>query len=857
MGELTHEPRHEMQDVFMNPCTDLFWTNRRGHRLHVRCAEHPEPEALFVFTHGYGCHMNSPKAWNKLCKYGERMRVHVICFDMEGHGYSEGERGLVKSMDDLATDLADFVELLYSGEAHGESFKLSQSFLEKLPQLPYVLSGESLGAAVSLLAAGRLQPLGLILAAPIIQDDGPWHRQMLGGALRRFLKVADTFDSVGLPKSLLPDISGDKLFCDPEDIEHFDRDHGGADPESLGFTKQNMKAQTAGAILEMFHYMPERLRALETPFIVFHDPEDRVNAFKNSEYLMETAAAAEKTLVRVPKGRHVPHYNQDSMVLPHCEDFLLKQLQSWKVEASTSHKAVRTSRLGPAAMDRWGAPKHVAPQVTLAMLLCEAAVVLSPFLLFIDQGAFGVVVGIQVLLLLVGGHVLLTALLSAWEIRSAMKRTCGTPSNESVVPSDSEVQVRHLICVPIYKEPDEMILATISRLNASPSAGRMRVIFAMEEATDRVEERVKLYSQCLDKVSEVCYYIHPAGATRGEIKGLCSNLAYALSQEQRQLANVGKYVFTKVDSQVLLPKNYFQQLEASFLSRNLNGMQPVVWQPQLVSFLNRELTHGPLRSLGALRTFCYPTFFDLSLCTITCYSVPLEQYIQMGLHHPSYMGEDCMVLAQSAVTAGHCNVKLLPVLVSVAAPLDSSFLGALKEGARQCDRWAAQSQEVLEFRWRFRKPGTTLRSLFWIFKYWLLRMVLANGLGVLALSLSLTSLMVELPKEKALILFVFDKVLQATVLSLVILMPLYEQYLAWLLHDSDAQAPLWQLPITIASTPAWLFFQMLVDFVAWTRLLVLGKGAITLTHRKKMPPKSPAAVAKPPIDEKEEDLWSV
>ena len=849
----------------MLPRSDLFWTNRRGHRLHVRCSWHPEPEAILFFMHGYGCHINSPSGWEKMCKYGERLRVHLMCFDMQGHGYSEGERGLVKSMEDLAGDLADFVQLLYGEqEPLEESFQLGVECFE-LQGLPYVLSGESLGATVALLAASRLRPLGLVLSAPIIHDDGPWHRQLLGGLLRRVSKASgETFDSVGVPRSLLPEIRGELLFCEKEDIDHFDRDHGGLEASALGLTERAMKAQTATAILEMFQAIGERLRALETPFIVFHDPEDQVNAFKNSEMLVEKASAVEKTLVRVPGGRHAPHYNQESMVLPLCEDFLHRQLDTWKPE-----KAEKRA-LGPTAMERWGAPKHVAPQVTFTMLLCEALVVLSPFLLFVDLDMLGLVLFIQTVLFLVGGHVLLTAFLSAWRIRSALKQRPRAPSKESVASLStvgSEMAVRHLICVPIYKEPDEMILETIGRLNASEAAQRMRVVFAMEEATDRPLERLRLYERQLDRVPEVRYYIHPTSATPGEIKGLCSNLAYALSQELSELKDPNSYVLTKVDSQVLLPRNYFQQLEASYFSRMQKGMRPVVWQPQLLSFLNRELTYGPLRSLGALRTFSYPTLFDFSLFTVTCYSLPLPQYIKMGRHHPSYMGEDCMVLAQSYVTSGACEVCSLPVLVSVAAPLDTSFLGALREGARQCDRWAKQSQEVVEFRWRYRKEGTTLRSLYWIFKYWLLRMVLANGLGLLALSMSLTSFMLELPDSEGLVLFIFDKLLQATVLALIILMPLYEQYLASLLDDQSLKAPATQLFVTILSTPAWLFFQMLLDGLAWVQLVVMGKGSITLTHRKKLPrplkhpvehPKEPAKepAKQPPIDI-EEDLWFV
>ena len=573
-----------------------------------------------------------------------------------------------------------------------------------------------------------------------------------------------------------------------------------------------------------------------------------MTVFDNSKLIMQEAASTDKTLVPVPGGLHCPHFNRDSFVIPLIKDFLLRQLsmqvltvrpslrsrpsrpsgQSRAMSQTSSPRAIELQT----AMSRWGAPMRTAPLLTLVLLLGHAGIVLSPFVA-LSVGTAGIyllgsLVGV---LLLIGAYIVTAAAWSACRIRAI----CGGTAENSKVHSDC----LHLVCVPVYKEPDEMVLATIARLNEATQAPRMRVIFAMEAATDRAEERFKLYRQCLSRVPEVQYYVHPVGATPGEIRGLCSNLAFALSCDIIQLdrKRLGMYVLTKLDSQVLLPQNYFEQLELSF--EREDRVSPVVWQPQLVSLLNRDLSHGPLRALGAMRTFCYPAFFALNVFTVTCYSIPLQQYIDMGLHHPSYMGEDWMVLAQSAVSSacGDAEVVALPVMAYVAPPLDSSLIKALGEGTRQCVRWAAQSMEVAEFRWRFRGTGfrNTYRSLRWILKYWLLRMVVANGLGFFAISLSIATMVFspDFPDDEAVILLVLNNVVQATVLSLVVVMPLYEQYLASLTMDADAKAPLRQLPMTIMAGPPWLFFQMAVDYAAWFKFLSLGKAAITLTHRKK------------------------
>ena len=169
----------EKQPLIMMQPTEFFWTNNNGHRLHIRRVEHPKPKALLVYCHGYGCHMNAPRVWDKLCHYSEQLEVDIITFDMQGHGYSEGARALVPSFDDLAADVADFVNLLHAAATPTcESYNLcSSTSLKQMQHLPFTLCGESMGAAVAILASLHLPRLhssnrflGLILAAPGIQD---------------------------------------------------------------------------------------------------------------------------------------------------------------------------------------------------------------------------------------------------------------------------------------------------------------------------------------------------------------------------------------------------------------------------------------------------------------------------------------------------------------------------------------------------------------------------------------------------------------------------------------------------------------------------------------------------------------
>ena len=49
-----------------------------------------------------------------------------------------------------------------------------------------------------------------------------------------------------------------------------------------------------------------------------------------------------------------------------------------------------------------------------------------------------------------------------------------------------------------------------------------------------------------------------------------------------------------------------------------------------VKLLSTNPGYGPSRALTSMRTFCYPTLFGLDVMVVTCYSLPLLQYVKMG-----------------------------------------------------------------------------------------------------------------------------------------------------------------------------------------------------------------------------------
>jgi len=400
---------------------------------------------------------------------------------------------------------------------------------------------------------------------------------------------------------------------------------------------------------------------------------------------------------------------------------------------------------------------------------------------------------------------------------------------------------QHLVCIMLYKEPDAMILDTIRQLNDSLAAPRMHVLFAMEEGTDRPEERFKTYAAALPNVPHKRSYRHPRGLA-GEIQGLCSNVAWAMRQYVCELCadpsnahnDFSNYLFTKLDAQVGLHPQHFQELDRCFLSWQAQGesRSPVVFQPLPVSCIGREAAYSFSRAMCACRTATYSIFFQLSLMVVTCYSVPLTQYVGMGLHHPGFMAEDMMMLMQNnVVTKRWTKVWRMRVPVATAPTLGSGLCQALVEFHKQNVRWRSQTLEAAEFALKHGRVCSVTTMPFLVL-FWWWSIITTDGLSPFAI-------LNNVPPPAGLQHTAEGELLQHTSLVLVCLLGfallfvvVIEQLISSLLPG--LAMPLRQLPFTFLASPLALTAMSFVDIFAIAKFLALGKAGVVLTHRAKL-----------------------
>ena len=111
------------------------FTGARG-TVHYREWLVDEPRANYVFLHGFGEHSG---LYDRLAEALGSAGLNVFALDQIGHGLSEGERGLVESIDDLVANgriLADIASV-------------------RPPDLPLILAGHSLGGVTAALTLAR------------------------------------------------------------------------------------------------------------------------------------------------------------------------------------------------------------------------------------------------------------------------------------------------------------------------------------------------------------------------------------------------------------------------------------------------------------------------------------------------------------------------------------------------------------------------------------------------------------------------------------------------------------------------------------------------------------------------------
>jgi alpha-beta hydrolase superfamily lysophospholipase len=240
--------------------------------------------------------------------------IGYVCLDFHGHGYSQGERALVTSVDDLIDDVLSLLKVLYcedddqrGGGDVGDSFYADNT--------PFYFMGQSMGATVAMMVGHmiRNQPdllkgavsrlfRGCILMSPAITLDGP--NPLVRTILENFL--VPCFPSSPVPHFLTPGGSTERLVWKNESfIEYIRMDDATRNKHGLSYYGQ-IKFQTGSTLLKLGMHMEALIPHINFPFLILHDPRDHISNIVGSRNLMEYSKTPNdrKCCVDIDGGLH-------------------------------------------------------------------------------------------------------------------------------------------------------------------------------------------------------------------------------------------------------------------------------------------------------------------------------------------------------------------------------------------------------------------------------------------------------------------------------------------------------------------------------------------------------------------------
>lgn len=174
--------------TFNRPKSGNSFKNASGYQLHFRVQwdNFATAKRVIFYVPGYSGHISRPEFF-ALTNYMNANNTAIIAADMQGHGYSEGERCLMLNHSHLLDDVTQLVDG-FMNDKSAETFTFCESegsfrreHLPMLQKLPFFVMGSSMGGAICTMVAQRFHAdkqkfptfKGAILLAPALSFRMP------------------------------------------------------------------------------------------------------------------------------------------------------------------------------------------------------------------------------------------------------------------------------------------------------------------------------------------------------------------------------------------------------------------------------------------------------------------------------------------------------------------------------------------------------------------------------------------------------------------------------------------------------------------------------------------------------------
>lgn len=332
------------------PRTDEFVMNTRQQKLHVRSvwpSESTSCKGVVLFLHGYAAHSNRPTL-HYLSNCFSSNDFALISMDFHGHGYSEGERGLVSDPCHLIDDTLCVLLALYG--LNDNDCESTSNIKQPINGLPLFIMGHSMGGgtaiAVSHLLSGadlshpHIQTTVFSIYQDVIRKEITHHYR--GTLLLCPVITLSSLPSIAIrtmlygltrlpPTCCIPTWifkeSTLNYLCWPSPLyrKYVEQDGYPSNPNGLSYGG-NIQLGTLNSIFKLAEYVQQIVPTTSFPFIVFHDPKDATLEITGSQMLARQSTSTDKTMVEVYDGFHDLLANNIVQVSEWCVHWIEKRL---------------------------------------------------------------------------------------------------------------------------------------------------------------------------------------------------------------------------------------------------------------------------------------------------------------------------------------------------------------------------------------------------------------------------------------------------------------------------------------------------------------------------------------------------
>jgi acylglycerol lipase len=341
--------------------TEEYVMNPRGQIIHCRSHLLPDKvkmKGVVIYIHGY-CGHGSRATQHYIAKQLNDSGFGYLTLDLHGHGYSDGVRALVEDPWDLCDDLLSCCISLFSeddkivgggGSADGSRnplvyqnsiLHLKSDVLDN-PDTPFYFLGHSMGGATATLAAlcltaskssfslsqaseyarqnkVNLETIsmrfnGVILLAPLIEIFAPMAAKPVVNLFACCCPEAE------IPRLFTGGPDESKVWTGKEYITYCRNDSWPENPSGLTYGG-SPRLRTLVTLMDISELMLEVWKYVSFPFLIMHDPEDKITKWSGSVKAKKLAVSSDGQIMDVPGGLHD--------LLTNDLKFCMKQIISW------------------------------------------------------------------------------------------------------------------------------------------------------------------------------------------------------------------------------------------------------------------------------------------------------------------------------------------------------------------------------------------------------------------------------------------------------------------------------------------------------------------------------------------------